>query len=294
MALVTWDLQIISRGAIACSRVRGLGTEFHLFIAIDDTYGPAGQSRSQYVTGARRTHVAVLFEDDQVNEVRHQIRDLLAYMGELLPHPPKEFHFAEIYNARGHWKEFGGGRNLRLIEAFCNIYSRYGWPVLVQTVDDRTLIEHGIEGLKGVVDGLDLADRNDLSLLLLCMKIKTQLPDVDVPLTIIVDEGKRKSGAIFGSWIFRKWRRYEGRYAASSGEPLLQIADMLAFCINRMTYLSLKEGRSSTDLGFISVFNDMGIKSKDLTRVALPREFTVGQFDEFHGSLRTRRTTFDQ
>lgn len=68
-------------------------------------------------------------------------------MGELLPQAPKEFHFVDIYNGFGNWKPFKEDkRNLRLIEAFGNIYSSYRWPVMVQTIDDRTLRDHGIQG----------------------------------------------------------------------------------------------------------------------------------------------------
>jgi hypothetical protein len=108
-----------------------------MHIASDDTYGPIGATRSKYVTGARRTHVVVMFDDDEVVEVRQQVRDCLDYIGEVLPRAPKEFHFVEIYNACGDWKPFKkNGRNLLLIEAFCNIYAKYRWPVILQTVDE--------------------------------------------------------------------------------------------------------------------------------------------------------------
>jgi hypothetical protein len=71
-----------------------------LHIAIDDTYGPTGSTRSKYVTGARRTHVAVIFKDEEIEEVRQHLRNCLEYIGELLPRAPKEFHFVDIYNAQ--------------------------------------------------------------------------------------------------------------------------------------------------------------------------------------------------
>jgi hypothetical protein len=123
-------------------------------IAIDDTYGPTVATRSRYVTGARRTHVAVMFEDDQVGEVRQQLRSCLDYMGELLPRAPKEFHFVDIYNGYGDWKPFReDGRNLRLIEAFGNIYANYRWPVVVQTIPGSPVAQ----GLTLLNDGRVLA-----------------------------------------------------------------------------------------------------------------------------------------
>jgi hypothetical protein len=254
-----------------------------LYVAIDDTYGPIGSAGSKYVTGARRTHVAVLFDDHEVPEVRQQLNSCLDYMAELLPEAPKEFHFAEVYQGSGVWAPFREDkRNLGLIESFASIYASYRWPVIVQTVDDRTFRDHGIEGFKGVVDGLDLADRQDLSLMLLCVKIKRQLTDLAAPLTVIVDEGKRKKNAPFGRAIFRDRADYQGRYAASSDEPLLQIADLLAFCINRMTHLSLKATRTETDLEFIDLVSHMRIRSADLSQMIVPRDFTIEEIDRFH------------
>jgi hypothetical protein len=153
---------------------------------------------------------------------------------------------------------------------------------MVQTVDDRTFRDHGIKGFKGIVDGLNLSDRQDLSLFALCVKMKKRLTDVTVPLTVIVDEGKRKRNSSFGRWLFRDRKQYDGRYAASSEEPLLQIADLLAFCINRMTHLSLKENRTATDLDFIGLVNDMRIRGDDLSQIILPRNFTIEEIDRFH------------
>jgi hypothetical protein len=179
------------------------------------------------------------------------------------------------------------GRNLGLIEAFGSIYASYRWPVIVQTVDDRTFRDHGIEGFRGVLDGLDLADRQDLSLMMLCVKIKRQLTDLAAPLTVIVDEGKRKKNTPFGRAIFRDRPHYQGRYAASSDEPLLQIADLLAFCINRMTHLSLKTTRTETDLEFIDLVHHMQIRSGELSPMIVPRDFTVEEIDRFHKLHRT-------
>ncbi len=170
-----------------------------MHIAIDDTYGPIGPTKSKYVSGARRTHIAVVFSDDGVEDVRTQIRNCLELTSEYLPLPPREFHFADIYNRVGPWKLLNGHVNLGIIEAFCHIYSLYRWPVIIQTIDDRTLRDHGIKGYKGVVDGLDLSNRHDLSLMWLCIKIKLKFNKEPTPLALIVDEGQKRAERNLGS-----------------------------------------------------------------------------------------------
>jgi hypothetical protein len=256
----------------------------NMLVAIDDTYGPTGPTKSMFVSGARRTHVAVVFSESDADEVRVQVRECLDLMREYLPDRPNEFHFADIYNGYGRWKPLRGDkRNIAVIESFCKIYSEYRWPVYVQTLDNRTLRDHGIVEFKGKIDGLDLSDRRDLSLIFLCMKLKRELMKIDENLTVIVDEGKYKAGRRFGEAIFRAWpQKYNGYYSSSALEPLLQIADLLAFCLNRSTHLAMKDQRTETDLAFLDMVGRMKIRSKDLAPVFLTRDFSVRDFDRFH------------
>jgi hypothetical protein len=272
--------------SVCCVSVQGPSGEsrLNMLVAIEDTYGPTGPTKSMFVSGARRTHVAVVFSESEADEVRTQLRECLDLIREYLPSRPKEFHFVDIYNGSGRWKHLKDDRrNIALIEAFCKIYSQYRWPVYVQTLDDRTLRDHGIAAFKGKIDGLDLSDRHDLSLFFLCIKLKRELLKIDEGLTLIVDEGKYKAGRSFGEAIFRAWpRKYNGYYSSSALEPLLQIADLLAFCINRSTHLAMKDNRTETDLGFLDMVWKMKIRSKDLAPIVLPRDFSVRNFDRFH------------
>ena len=117
-------------------------------------------------------YVPDLFPDEEVEEYRSQIRACLEEVGILASKVPREFHFSKIYNRASPWNELPDGTNLRLMEFFAFIYEQYHWPVVIQTIDDRTLQEHGIEKLIGRIDGLDLSNRSDLSLLWLLFKIK--------------------------------------------------------------------------------------------------------------------------
>jgi hypothetical protein len=261
-----------------------------MIIAVDDTYGPTGPTKSRFVTGARRTHVGVVFADDQAAEVREQLRGRLEWAGTLLPTAtvaPREFHFVDIYNGTGPWAALRESRrNLALVEAFCNIYSKYRWWVIVQTVDDRTIgdVRGLLNQLPPKIDGLNLKKREELSLFLLCLKIKAKYKRIaDVPLTMIVDEGRRKRGTSFGDRMFADWpTTYTGYYASSANEGLLQIADLLAFCINRATHLAMKEDRTETDHNFLHMVSTMRIRSDDIAPILLPSDFSVNELDRFH------------
>ena len=261
-----------------------------MHIAIDDTYGPEVETESEFVSGQRRTHVAVAFEEHEVVNIRQQIEGCLEEVGHSMGVEADEFHFVDIYNRNSPWDRLGDHMNLRLFEFFANIYSQYRWPVIIQTIDDRTLKDHGIQAIRAEVDGLQLENPADLSLLFLLFKIKKKIRTSDTEITIIVDEGKKKAGSSISPKIFQNWqRKVSGVYASSKEEPLLQLADFLAFCINRCTHLMMKNKRTEVDNWFLELVGGMDINSDDFKRVKASKHFTVNDFDDLHRADRAEK-----
>jgi len=254
-----------------------------MHIAIDDTYGPKVGQKSKYVTGDRRTHVAVLFQDSEVEYIREQIKNLLQEVSKDIGQEVKEFHFVDMYNRMGPWKNVEDEYNLDIIELFADIYKMYKWEVVIQTIDNHTVSEHGIEFVSGKIDGLDLSTKEGQSLVFLLIKIQEKLKINSTPLKIYMDEGNKKPGASFATNLFEDWcSEYEGIYASSEKEPLLQIADFLAFSINRVTHLSLKKNRTDIDLWFINLIGNMEINCSDISRTKLNIDFDAKDFDKLH------------
>jgi hypothetical protein len=261
-----------------------------MHIAIDDTYGPEGKTDSSFVTGDRRTHVAVLFPDNDVQDIRFQAGECVAEVSTLVGCSVKEFHFVDLYNRKSPWDKLPDEANLRIFEFFAYIYRHYKWPVLVQTIDARTLRDHGIARIEGAIEGLDLSNTADLSLFWLLIKIKSKFRKKPMPITLLLDEGRAKPGTAFGSKIFHDWSEpFNGGYASSSSEPLLQLADFIAFCINRSTHLSMKRNRSEVDTWFLNLVGTMEIDCEDLKSHKLPVTFSVADFDGLHSQDRASK-----
>ncbi len=260
-----------------------------MHVAIDDTYGPITAAPSKYITGARRTYVAVEFPDDAVDGIRANITSCLAEIPNLLGINPTEFHFVDIYNRNKDWKDAPNERNLMIFEFFAQIYRMHRWRVHVQTVDDRTLLDHGIR-FDCTVDGIDLRERDGQALFFLLAKVKQQVPGPPERLTLRIDAGRAKPGKPIAKTLFREWgEHYDGEYAASHLEPLIQIADFLAFSINRVTHLSLKPQRTKLDLWFLDLIGSMDILSGDLVRRSLPPNFTMADIDDLHSADRKQK-----
>jgi hypothetical protein len=262
-----------------------------MHLAIDDTHGPERPIESRYVTGDRRTHVGVIFKDEEVENVRYQMRHCLGLAETFGVPKPAEFHFVDIYNRQPPWDLLPPHANLGLIEGFAHIYSIYRWPVIVSTVDARTFADHGAEPISAKFDGLDLSRREDQSLVMLCVKFKAKYKSPEPQsLNVHIDEGRAKPGTGFGHRIFHDWvGPFTGAYASSAEEPLLQIADFVAYCVNRSTHLATKANRSEIDNWFMHLIGSMSINSSDISIKSVDPGFTTDDFDEFHRLDRVKK-----
>jgi len=260
-----------------------------MHVAIDDTYGPIDAAPSKYVTGARRTYVAVEFPDKSVDDIRENLANCLSKIPELIGIVPTEFHFVDIYNRKKEWEGAPGESNLALFEFFAEIYRMHRWRVTVQTVDDRTLADHRLR-LDLTVDGIDLRERDGQALFFLLTRVKHQVPPPPERLTLRIDAGRERPGAPIATALFSEWGDlYDGQYAESHREPLIQIADFIAFSINRVTHLGLKPNRTEIDIWFLGLFANMGIRSEDLVTASLPPNFTTADMDAVHTADRKRK-----
>ena len=143
----------------------------------------------------------------------------------VFPSAPSEFHFTDVYNRRGAWKNLPAGKNLNLLEVFAKLYRHYRWRVFVQTVDDYTLRDHPELGdLPGFGELAPKENRADLSLLLLCLQIRIAYKTTRPAIQLFVDQGLRRPQKPFGEKLFSDWTGgYFGKFESSATEPLLQI-----------------------------------------------------------------------
>ena len=108
---------------------------------------------------------------------------------------------------------------------------------------------------------------------------------------MLVDEGFDAAGAPIGEAVFREWGpRFQGRYASSKDEPLLQIADFLAFMLNRSQYL-MSSGKKLTEVDhwFLGVWSDMAIDCADVSVTDLRLDSAVEDLDAGHDADRRRK-----
>ena len=265
-----------------------------MYIAIDDTYGPIiTATRSKYVTGNRRTNVGVVFPDKDVVYIREQMTSCLGSIEDEYSIKIGEFHFVEIYNRKKPWDKLPNGVNLKIFEFFAHIYKQYKWKVFIQTIDNRTLKDHGIDKFKEKKNQFDLEKPSDLSLFWLLLKIKKFYISTSEDLSIFIDEGLGKPNTNVGQEVFHNYpNKYVGKFQSSNQEPLLQLADFIAFIVNRSTHLYMKENRTDVDNWFLQLFNDMEINSTDLSKAEFSCDYSnlnISHIDKVHQDDRIQK-----
>ena len=256
-----------------------------MHIAIDDTYSSNVNIQSQYVTADRRTNVAVCFHDADVAAVRNELIVYLCQINDLFGMSAEEFHFVEIMNKKKLWAGLPQEQILPIFSKFVQIYNSHQWPVLIQTIDHRTLGDHGLT-IQGSLDGIDLSKKEGQSLMMLLIRIKHRFLQ-EPQLTILMDEGQGSPGQRFGEAVFASYGGiYDGYFESSKAEPLLQVADFVAYVINRSTNLSTKANRSPDENLFIRLAGSLQLNTSDVTFANVPKNFGQTEFDAIHQSDR--------
>ena len=228
-------------------------------IVIDDSGSPGDNIESQFLTNLRKTWVAVLINDSCLKSLQ---KDLKYIKNLFKKFNIDELHFADLINGNGNYKVFTQEKRLALLDAFCMFFRQYKLPFFVQTTNPDTLGENGlILALKKIsYKGLDLADYEVQGLFLLFLRVVEYLKENNMPngdYEIIIDEGLKKAGTRLEIPLFQEYT-FKLKFEQSKNNLLLQIADFVAYSVNRMQRTMVKDPalRTSFDKEVIYIISE--------------------------------------
>jgi len=220
-------------------------------IVIDDSGSPGSKIESKFLLNTRNTWVGVLIEDERLTQLKLD----LEYFNKQLKDNFKinEIHFTDLLNGNNEFNILSQYKRLELFSIFCIFYKEYQFSFFVQTTNPETLAENGlfITTKKTKYGGLDMSNHKCQGLLLLLISIKKYLEENNLnkdKIDFIIDEGLRKAGNKLILPILSKVRLdCLLRFESSKNEQILQIADFVAYCINRTQTTLVKEASKRTD-----------------------------------------------
>ena len=248
-------------------------------IYIDDTGTSQFRSGFEYDTSNSASWCAIVLNDIQyceaVNFMGVELKSLNSFIG------LNEFHFTEIFSGSGAYRKnnIDFENRIAIFNDFALFSRRFQFPVFIQSFgeDDYGRIKLK-KTLKTIVAGVDLNNYKDLSLFLLLMNVKRYLdshPEYSAPYMIVIDEGRKKKGTkqpciMFGDLLKDK----QILYCSSAEEPMLQLADFVAFTLNRCKWLNMKDPSkiSEYDLRFLKMASDANFNAPHMKKVLLPAD----------------------
>jgi Protein of unknown function (DUF3800) len=243
-------------------------------VFIDDTGSPGLPTGSTHLHPDRKSFVAVIVSAADIGEV---LREMPGAIQELtLACGATEFHFADIYNGRGQFKNLDLNLRLAFFRLMSHIFQVYKFPIIVQTFNPITLQEvHRRADLQVKRIGpFNLEKQEDLALFFLLLRIKLHL-EKEFPngsqARVFVDEGFKKNGVAIKMPRFARYFA-DGLVCFARSDTILpiQLADFAAFALNRHQILLSKPLLSDLDRELLAILTPMAWNYQNIQQIRLP------------------------
>lgn len=212
-------------------------------IVCDDTHSSQENGESKYISSNRRSYVGIEINPDDWETIASKIREMHDEFN--LPDDLKNFHFTDMYNARGYWKENREKSN-KIFEKFTELFEKYQIETFVQTIEEYTPVQ-GVTWPEGFLDIKKLAGNNlldGIAFVLMVSKVLRKLKSGESACFLVEEGCLGKAGKKYAC-------ESQGIHAEfhfmNKNFELLQLADFLAFSINRIKMIALKNDMNYSD-----------------------------------------------
>lgn len=237
------------------------------YIFIDDTGTSGLQSKSEFDSTDSKSWFALILTNEQKEYCNIQMKDCLDILKK--KYKANEFHFSDIYAGRGAFKDISFNERMNIFWMFAEVHKEERYPMLTQTFSKADFERNKLINIENsLIDGFNLKKESDFSLYHLLLRIKTFLNsnEYDVPFEIIIDEGKQNKDTSQPCKLFEnKLLNNTLLYKSSESEPLLQLIDFVAYCLNRNKWILQNNSKKERDIDFLKMcsyanFNVLNLK----------------------------------
>lgn len=237
-------------------------------VFVDDTGSPGLQSTPPNLHPERKSFVGVVVPPRQMPEVLSQFPEVIDELRRLTG--AKEFHFTDIYNGKDDFQGIDLQVRLNIFRFMADIFSRYKFPIFVQTLDPCSLSDiHSRELFPNQIGPFDLNKHEDMALLFLLRRIKQYIEKDKYGYTarVFIDEGYKRKGTAIS---IPAWKSVfaDGLicFARSSSILQLQLADFAAFAMNRTQLIIGRERRSSLDKTLLEILSPVACNYQNIEK----------------------------
>jgi hypothetical protein len=226
-------------------------------VFIDDTGSPGLRYTPTNLHPKRKSWVAVIVPRPVLAETWNQLPNAIDELRNLTG--ATEFHFADIYAGRHEFKGVSLQKRLGIFGFMAHIFSSYNFPILVQTLDPKSMTRlRSQASLPDRIGPFNLHKAEDTALLLLILRVKWYLEGEyrqgQQRARLFVDEGFQRNGAAIALPTLKEVF-CDGLICFAQSKSILpiQLADFAAFCLNRTQLLIGRPTLSELDRLFLQI-----------------------------------------
>ena len=227
-------------------------------IFIDDSGNPGTQTENKYDSTDRKSWYAIVLTAEQHNRAQSIMKGFLAQ--NVKEFGVNEFHFTDIFSGIKAYKGVPVKRRMKIFEDFAELFREMKYPILHMSMASEDYRRSKIQLPKGkhMIDGFNMSRHEDFSLCYLLLRCHYFLKanwKGSPPVEVTIDAGRQKDGSTQVMDEFKSTFIDRAiRYVASEKEPMLQLADYAAFCLNKGYWLQNKNVRTDFDIEWLKIF----------------------------------------
>lgn len=240
-------------------------------IFIDDSGNPGTRTENKYDSTDRKSWYAIVLTAAQRNRAHSIMIGLIAQ--NFKEFDVNEFHFTDIFSGIKAYKGVSIQRRMKIFEDFAELFREMKYPILSMTMSSEDYKSSKIQRPKGkhMIDSFNMSRHEDFSLCYLFLRCHYFLKknrNNSLPVEVIIDAGRQKDGstqimdAFKSNFIDRTIK-----YIASEKEPMLQLADYAAFCLNKGYWLQNKGVRTNFDIEWLKIFARANFQTLAMKRI---------------------------
>lgn len=236
-------------------------------VYIDDTGTSGLKSKSKYDSKDSKSWFALILSPQERIFANEQMKDCLNELKSM--YNAEEFHFSDIFGGRNEFKKLNLQDKLRIFWLFSEVHREMQYPILMQTFSQDEYSRNKITmNIPQEIDNFKLNNASDFALFNLLLRIKNYFTNNShlIPIEIIIDEGRQKKNTtqnieLYGDILLNKTLLYK----SSKEEPLLQLVDFVAYCLNRHKWILQNNSKKPIDIEFLEIcsnanFNVLNMK----------------------------------
>lgn len=259
----------------------------NFLLYIDDTGLNTKEKTSTILQNEIATHAGVIIPEI----AKDDLNNIMTNLGNFLyaRYDTDEFHFTDIYNRNGKFKDIQIQETIQILETFTELFKTYNLEIVASTINSLYFekIEPYTEEINKALKAINLpVNEKSQTLFFTYTKAKQYIEDEYVNpnlYQIVCDEGLRKKGAslsIPGS-------KTTIEFKSSADDKLLQLADFAAWFMTRSKNILDKVQRTKKltelDEEILKIYSQLSPQYIN-SQVEIPLDGTIN-YDEIFNSI---------